>query len=103
VIGCEADCLTLERPEKLNSFLASKRGVAIAPATMRQRIHISAAEIDLIRAGANVADVGGHAIKAAVKVDAREMDVAMAGPEAMAAEIAAGARRVLFRGRLQGE
>ena len=88
VVGCEADHLTLERSEKLNQFLAPKRGVDIAPATMRQRMHKSAAEIGLIRAGAAVADVGGYAIKAAVKVGAREIDVAMAGRDAMEVEIA---------------
>lgn len=88
VIGCEADHLTLERSEKLNAFLLPSRGVDIAPATMRQRMHKSAAEIDLIRAGANVADVGGYAIKEAVKVGAREIDVAMAGRDAMELEIA---------------
>ena len=88
VIGCEADHLTLERSEKLNAFLAPSRGVDIAPATMRQRMHKSAAEIDQIRAGANVADVGGYAIRDAVRVGAREIDVAMAGRDAMELEIA---------------
>ncbi len=88
VIGCEADHLTLERSEKLNAFLQPARGVDIAPATMHQRMHKSAAEIDLIRAGANVADVGGYAIRDAVKVGAREIDVAMAGRDAMELEIA---------------
>ncbi len=88
VIGCEADHLTLERSEKLNGFLQPKRGVDIAPATMRQRMYKSEAEIVLIRAGANVADVGGYAIREAVKEGAREIDVAMAGRDAMEAEIA---------------
>ena len=88
VIGCEADHLTLERSEQLNAFLAPLRGVDIAAATMHQRMHKSAAEIDLIRAGANVADVGGYAIRDAVKVGAREIDVAMAGRDAMELEIA---------------
>ena len=88
VIGCEADHLTLDRSEKLNAFLAPSRGVDIAPATMRQRMYKSAAEIGLIRAGANVADVGGYAIRDAVKVGAREIDVAMAGRDAMELEIA---------------
>jgi hypothetical protein len=48
----------------------------------------SAAEIDLIRAGAAVADVGGYAIRDAVPAGAREIDVAMAGRDAMELEIA---------------
>jgi creatinase len=42
----------------------------------------------LIRAGAQVADVGGYAIKDAIKVGTREIDVAMAGRDAMELEIA---------------
>ena len=73
-VGCEADHLTLLQSEKLNAFLQPKRGMDIAPATMAQRMMKSSAEIDLIRAGA--------------KVGAREIDVAMAGRNAMEAEIA---------------
>ncbi len=88
VIGCEADHLTLERSEKLNAFLKPSRGVDIAPATMRQRMVKSPAERDLIRHGAAVADVGGHAIRATVREGIREIDVAMAGRDAMELEIA---------------
>ncbi len=87
-VGCEADHLTLLQSEKLNAFLQPKRGMDIAPATMVQRMHKSAAEIELIRAGANVADVGGYAIREAVKAGAREIDIAMAGRDAMEVEIA---------------
>ena len=55
---------------------------------MALRMHKSAAEIDLIRAGAATADVGGYAIKDAIKAGAREVDVAMAGRDAMELEIA---------------
>ena len=72
-VGCEADHLTLLQSEKLNAFLQPKRGMDIAPATMAQRMMKSSAEIDLIRAGANVADVGGYAIREAVKVGAPEL------------------------------
>ncbi len=88
VIGCEADHMTLERSEKLNAFLKPSRGVDIAPATMRQRMVKSPAERDLIRHGAAVADVGGYAIHDAVREGVREIDVAMAGRDAMELEIA---------------
>lgn len=88
VIGCEADHLTLLQSEKLNHFLQPKRGVDIAAGTMQQRMVKSPAELDLIRAGAAVADVGGFAIKAAIHIGAREIDVAMAGRDAMELEIA---------------
>lgn len=87
-VGCEADHLTLLQSEKLNAFLMPLRGVDISPATMQQRMMKSDAEITLIRAGANVADVGGFAIRDAVKAGAREIDVAMAGRDAMELEIA---------------
>lgn len=88
VVGCEADHLTLLQSEKLNAFLQPKRGVDIAPATMRQRMVKSAAEVALIRQGCQVADAGGYAIRDAVRAGVREIDVAMAGRDAMETEIA---------------
>ena len=88
VIGYEGDHLSLAQKALLDEFLTPKSSMDIAPTTMKQRMHKSAAEITLIRAGANVADVGGYAIKDAVKVGAREIDVAMAGRDAMELEIA---------------
>jgi creatinase len=88
VVGFEADHLTLMQRDKLEHFLAPSKTVDLAPTTMRQRMHKSPAEIALIRHGAQVADVGGYAIRDAVKVGAREIDVAMAGRDAMEMEIA---------------
>jgi len=88
VIGCEADHLTLIQSEKLNAFLKPARGVDIAAGTMLQRMTKSAAELDLIRHGAAVADVGGFAIHDAIRQGVREIDVAMAGRDAMELEIA---------------
>jgi creatinase len=91
-VGCEGDHLTLVQSEKLNHFLKPTRGMDIAPATMQQRMTKSEAEIDLIRHGAQVADVGGYAIRdcliAGKGKKLREIDVAMAGRDAMEAEIA---------------
>lgn len=87
-VGCEADHLTLLQSEKLNHFLKPKRGMDIAPATMLQRMMKSPAELELIRHGAAVADVGGFAIRDAVREGAREIDIAMAGRDAMELEIA---------------
>ena len=67
VIGCEADHLTLLQSEKLNHFLKPKRGVDISRGTMEQRMMKSEAELVMIRHGAGVADVGGFAIREAVK------------------------------------
>lgn len=91
-VGVEGDHLTLVQSEKLNHFLAPRRGMDIAPATMAQRMMKSDAEIALIRHGAQVADVGGYAIRdcliAGKGKRLREIDVAMAGRDAMEAEIA---------------
>ncbi len=88
VIGFEGDHLTLLQQGKLNSFLSPSKTVDLYEATMRQRMHKSPAEIEMIRAGAAVADVGGYAIREAVKEGVREIDVAMAGRDAMELEIA---------------
>ncbi len=87
-VGCEADHLTMVNADKFNHFLRPKRGLDIAPATMAQRMVKSSAEIALIQHGAAVADVGGYAIHAAIREGIREIDVAMAGRDAMEAEIA---------------
>ncbi len=87
-IGYEGDHLTLAQSDLLKSFLSPKATVDVAATTMRQRMHKSAAEIALIRQCAQVADVGGYAIKEAVKAGTREIDVAMAGRDAMELEIA---------------
>jgi creatinase len=65
----------MERAEKFNTFLKPKRGVDVAPATMHQRMTKSEAEIALIKHGANVADVGGYAIREAIAVGATELEV----------------------------
>ncbi|WP_319825586.1 aminopeptidase P family protein [Thalassovita sp.] len=88
VIGYEGDHLTAMQKGKLKAFLNPAQVVDIHEALMRQRMHKSPAEIALIREGARVADVGGYAIRDAVKAGVREIDVAMAGRDAMEAEIA---------------
>ena len=87
-IGYEGDHLSIAQMALLDQFLSPKAKIDMAPATMLQRMHKSAAEIDLIRAGAQTADVGGYAIKDAIKAGVREIEVAMAGRDAMEMEIA---------------
>ncbi|MAQ85275.1 MAG: creatininase [Maritimibacter sp.] len=87
-VGIEGDHMTLAAQTAMTAFLSPSEMVDIAPATMRQRMMKSPAEIDLIRAGAAVADVGGYAIRDAIREGTREIDVAMAGRDAMELEIA---------------
>lgn len=88
VLGIEGDHLTMLQNDKLVAFLKPSNALDVAPAMMRQRMHKSPAEIALIREGARVADIGGYAIKDAVKAGVREIDVTMAGRDAMELEIA---------------
>ena len=86
-IGIEADHLTLAQNAKLAEFLGAET-VDIASATMFQRMIKSDEEIALIKEGARIADIGGAAVKDAIRVGTREIDVAMAGRDAMEIEIA---------------
>ena len=86
-IGVEGDHLTLQQAATLGDFLGAAT-VDIAPAAMRQRMIKSPAEIALIEAGARIADLGGEAAKAEIREGVREIDVAMAGRDAMERAIA---------------
>lgn len=87
-IGIEGDHLTLSQSGKLTEFFDAASTSDIAPATMLQRMQKSEAERNLIREGARIADIGGEAIKAAIGENMREIDIAMAGRNAMELEIA---------------
>ena len=87
-IGFEGDHINFVQMAQLNTHLEPKSTVDIAPFTMKQRMHKSVAELEMIRAGAATADVGGYAIRDAIKLGAREIDIAMAGRDAMELEIA---------------
>ena len=97
VVGYEGDHMSLAQHGLMGEFLAPARSVDIAPATMVQRMMKSEAERTLIRAGAATADVGGYAIRDAVKAGAREIDVCMAGRDAMELHIAAEFPEAEFR------
>ena len=87
-IGYEGDHITIHQFDKLKAFLNPSEIMDIGIDTMNQRMLKSDAEIDLIREGARIADIGGYAIKDAIKVGKREIDIAMIGRDAMEAEIA---------------
>ncbi|MEC8728813.1 MAG: aminopeptidase P family protein [Candidatus Puniceispirillales bacterium] len=87
-IGIEDDHVTLQTRQAFASFMPDVRWTDIAADTMTERMIKSEEEITLIKAGAAVADIGGYAIHAAIKENVREIDVAMAGRDAMEAAIA---------------
>ncbi|MEP0943290.1 MAG: M24 family metallopeptidase [Rhizobiaceae bacterium] len=85
-IGVEYDHLSVEMMGKMQVALGSDL-VDIAPHCMTQRMIKSAAEINLIKHGARVADIGGEAIRDAITVGASEIEIAQAGRLAMEQEI----------------
>lgn len=87
-VGVEADHLTLAMRDKLAEFLNVSDMPDIASDTMFLRMMKSYEEISLIKEGARIADHGGEAIRSAIKEGVREIDVAMAGRDAMELEIA---------------
>jgi len=87
-IGIEKDHLTMERYQNLKDSLGNPEIIDISPYTMLQRMIKSEEEIVLIKSGAKVADIGGEAIVKEIKVGATEIDIAMAGRDAMEKAIA---------------
>lgn len=86
-IGVEFDHLSLDVHRQMNSVLNADL-VDVSAASMRQRMVKSVAEIALIKEGARIADLGGEAIREAIRPGVREIDVAQAGRDAMETEIA---------------
>ncbi|MGV0820373.1 aminopeptidase P family protein [Martelella sp. AMO21009] len=87
-IGIEGDHMTLAARAALETAIGAREVIDLAPDVMTLRMLKSAEEIALIRAGARVADIGGAAIREAIREGAREIDVAMAGRDAMELAIA---------------
>lgn len=87
-IGIEGDHMTLAARAALETAIGAAEIVDIAADVMALRMIKSAEEIALIREGARIADIGGAAIHAAIEEGAREIDIAMAGRDAMELAIA---------------
>nr|WP_298411261.1 M24 family metallopeptidase [uncultured Halomonas sp.] len=87
-VGVEYDHLTLQNQQKMKDALGGVEFIDIGVPTMKMRMLKSSEEIDLIRNGAQVADVGGEAIRDAIKAGVPEYEVALAGTQAMVREIA---------------
>ncbi len=87
-VGIEKDHLTMERYQNLKDSLGNPEIIDIASSTMQQRMIKSEEEIVLIKSGAKIADIGGEAIVKEIKIGATEIDIAMAGRDAMEKAIA---------------
>ena len=87
-VGIEADHMTLVSRDVMISMLGNIQLKDLSADIMTLRMIKSAEEIELIKGGARTADIGGDAVKAAIMLGTREIDVAMAGRDAMELEIA---------------
>ena len=87
-IGIEKDHLTMERYHNLKDSFGNPEIIDIAPSAMLQRMIKSEEEITLIKSGAKIADIGGEALVREIKIGASEIDIAMAGRDAMEKAIA---------------
>ena len=86
-VGIEYDHINLENLKKLQDSLPDAELVDISKMTMRQRMVKSAEEIELIRNGAQVADIGGAACVEAIGEGVPEYEVALHSTQAMVREI----------------
>ena len=87
-VGIEYDHINLERKDKLMAALPNVEFVDIGVPTMQLRMIKSDEEIELIKNGANVSDVGGYACVDAIDEGVPEYEVALHSTQAMVREIA---------------
>ncbi len=87
-VGVEYDHINLENLNKLQDALPDAEIVDISKMTMRQRMIKSAEEIELIRNGAQVGDIGGAACVEAIAEGVPEHEVALHSTQTMVREIA---------------
>ena len=88
IVGIEGDHITFQQNEKLKEFVKPKQVKDISDDVMKMRMIKSMEEMDLIRSGASIADIGGAAIIESIKPGIREIDIAMIGRDAMEKAIA---------------
>jgi creatinase len=87
-VGIEFDHVNLEFQKLLQDAFPGVEFVDIGAPTMWLRTIKSAEEIALIKEGAHTADIGGEAIRQAIRENVPEYEVALAGTQAMVRHIA---------------
>ena len=87
-IGVEYDQINMENLNKLQSVLPDAQFIDISKMTMRQRMIKSSEEIELIRNGAQVGDIGGAACVEAIAEGVPEHEIALHSTQTMVREIA---------------
>ena len=87
-IGIENDHVTLDIKEKFTSLFNFSKFFDISKSLMKLRMTKSKEEIEIIKNGARIADIGGEEIVNNIKVGASELEIAIAGRDRMEREIA---------------
>ena len=87
-VGIEFDHINLEAHQMLRDALPGVEFIDLGQATMWMRTIKSAEEIEVIKHGAKTADIGGYAIRDAIREGAAEHEIALAGTQAMVRHIA---------------
>ena len=87
-IGIENDHVTIEIKEKLTSLFSFSKFKDVSKDLMKLRIIKSKEEIEIIKSGAKIADIGAEEIVKHIKVGASELEIAMTGRDKMELEIA---------------
>ena len=86
-IGIENDHVTLDMKEKLISINSFSKFSEVSKYLMNIRMIKSNEEIEIIKNGARIADIGGEEIVKNIKVGATELEIAIAGRDKMEREI----------------
>ena len=87
-IGIENDHVTIEFKEKLAALFSFSLFKDISKDLMNFRMVKSSEEIEIIKNGARIADIGAEEIVRNIKVGESEIEVAIAGRDKMEREIA---------------
>lgn len=87
-VGVEMDHLPVDRLQALERTLPRAKFSDVAAACMKMRMVKSPEEIEFIANGAQVCDIGGAAVVAALHEGVPEHEVALASTQAMVREIA---------------
>tara|TARA_B110001450_G_scaffold141590_1_gene132588 strand:+ start:26 stop:1243 length:1218 start_codon:yes stop_codon:yes gene_type:complete len=87
-IGIENDHITLDVKDKLSSIFTFSFFADISKNLMQTRMIKSLEEIEIIKNGARIADIGGEEIVKNIKAGESELEIAIQGRDRMEREIA---------------
>ncbi|WP_440920454.1 aminopeptidase P family protein [Candidatus Pelagibacter sp.] len=87
-IGIENDHITLEMNGKIQSIFSASALTDISKKLMKLRMIKSKEEIEIIKNGSRIADIGGEEIVKNIKQGATELEIAITGRDKMEKEIA---------------